>query len=213
MSIAFFDLDGTILPGTSSERLFFRDLLRQRRLGMRQLAAFLFFSARWHYRFGGNVWKKNKAYLCGLPVDWVAARAEAFVNDAIMPRCCPLMKERIAEHANCGDTLVLLTGTLECLAAPIARHLDMDLFRASRCVVAADRYTAKPPLQHPYGEEKVHIALAVCDQLQLPLDRSAAYGDSGSDRFLLSHAGRPVAVHPDHALRRIAAASGWEVIP
>ena len=58
-------------------------LLRRGHLGPYQVLSMVWFVLRWFPRFGRHVFKKNKAYLNGLPVSLVADEAREFV--ASMP--------------------------------------------------------------------------------------------------------------------------------
>src|SRR6185503_10956454 len=79
MKLAIFDIDGTLVRG-SSERLFWRYLLMHGRQGPRQILAYLLFLVRYLPTCGIVTVKKNKAYLCGLRADDVAGLARDFVQ-------------------------------------------------------------------------------------------------------------------------------------
>jgi phosphoserine phosphatase len=49
-------------------------------------------------------------------------------------------------------------------------------------------------------------------EVGVPLSACAFYTDSYSDLPVLEVVGRPVAVHPDHRLRREALRRGWPVV-
>ncbi|HLB94635.1 MAG TPA: HAD-IB family hydrolase, partial [Nitrospiria bacterium] len=86
MVAAFFDVDHTMLPGTSVERLFVRDLWHRGGLGLRDLArtgASILGSGRGSL---ARRIKSNKTYLAGKPVADVAAHAKPFVMEVIRPR-------------------------------------------------------------------------------------------------------------------------------
>ena len=85
MRLAIFDVDGTLVRG-SSERLFWRYLAARGRQGPRQIAAYLLFLVRYLPTGGIHTLKKNKAYLCGLERADVAALAAEFVATRLVPR-------------------------------------------------------------------------------------------------------------------------------
>jgi len=64
MRLAVFDIDGTLVRG-SSERAFGRYLARRGLLGPRQIAAFLALGLRTLPSAGRHTLKKNKGYLAG----------------------------------------------------------------------------------------------------------------------------------------------------
>ena len=206
------DIDGTLLGGMNSEVSFILYLLRRRKLGLRQLLSACWFYLRWGPRYGRHVAKKNKAYLNGLAVTEVRALAERFVAEVLVPKVRPAMAQRLQLHRQAGDTVALLSGTLEFIAEPLCKALSLDGYSATRCAHRDGVLGARPPLAHPFGREKLLYAAELCKRHRLSLTRAAAYGDSGYDLALLSYVARPVAVAPDRRLEHVARKHGWEVI-
>lgn len=213
MTIAFVDVDGTLLRGrTSSERLFIGHLLASRTLGLRQSIDGLRFFPRWAWTFGFDTGKKNKAYLSGLDIDTVRRAANTFVEHSLVDRLRPMMLERIERHRQRGDTVALLSGTPDFLAEPLARHVGADIWCATRCARKDGVFLPAPPVVHPYGDEKLELAQAICRENGADLAAATAYADAIQDLLLLRHVGHPVAVAPDPPLKRIALRHGWEVL-
>jgi HAD superfamily phosphoserine phosphatase-like hydrolase len=212
VSLVLVDLDGTLLQGISSERLFFIELLQRGKLGPRQLAGFLVFGCRWMTRYRCDVWKKNKAYLDGLAVEAVGRWATDFAARRLRPRIRPKMKDRIERHHRDGDETVLLTGSPDFIAQPLAAWLGMHHVRGTSCARRGGRYSAAPPLTHPRGAEKLALALRLCRRLGYRLSDCTAYGDDAADVALLDAVARPVAVHPVPGLRRIAVRKAWPIL-
>jgi HAD superfamily hydrolase (TIGR01490 family) len=212
VTIAFFDVDGTLVRGASSEGRLILDLLRHGRLGPRQAGAALWFFARWCGTYGRHTAKRNKAYLAGLPVAEIESHAAGFVRERLAGHVRPPVVERMASHRERGDTVILLTGTPSFIAAPLAALLEADGYIGSRCAEAAGRFRADPPPCHPFAHDKVLLAERLCRHRGIALATCAAYGDSAYDLPLLERAGHPVAVAPDAALRQAALDSGWEIL-
>jgi hypothetical protein len=63
-----------------------------------------------------------------------------------------------------------------------------------------------------FGPGKRTHAERYSQEAGVPLSACAFYTDSYSDLPVLEVVGRPVAVHPDHRLRREAARRGWPVV-
>jgi HAD superfamily hydrolase (TIGR01490 family) len=213
MACVLVDVDGTLLGGPSTELRFALHLLTRRRIGWTQAAAAAVFPARWFSRFGRHVFKKNKAYLAGLAVADVASEGEIFVRQVVAPRLRGEILDLIAGHVGRGDTVVLLTGTPEFIAEPLARLLDARSVCATRCAQKDGVYTAEPPLLHPFGEAKVVLAREICRETRSPLAEAVAYADSIHDLPLMLQVGRAVAAWPDAALRAIARQGNWLVLP
>lgn len=213
MKLAIFDLDGTILRGTSCERLLFEKLYRERIIGRDQLWAYAGFLARWWTELGPTVIKRNKSYLAGLETGRVEAAARDLVENVMPGYFDPRVAARIGEHRETGDAAVLLTGAPQFLAEPLGLALGMKYVIGSRLEASGGVFTGGRPLSHPFGREKARLAEELCGKLGCRLGEAAAYADSNDDLPLLESVGRPVVVCPDRRLRKEAEARGWEVIP
>lgn len=159
-----------------------------------------------------NNWKKNKTYLAGLSTSAIAALGEAFALTKLRPALHPVVKQRLDDHLQAGDTVVLLTGTPDFIARPLAAILGIPMTSAAACPYAENHFIAALPTVHPYGEAKRRIADQLCRDHGRSLAESAAYANAFSDLPLLDAVGRPVAVFPDRRLRRVATARGWDII-
>src|SRR5688572_25102510 len=157
MKLAIFDIDGTLVEG-STERRFWRYLLKRGHQGPRQVLAYLLFWTRYLPVFGRLTTKKNKAYLYKLETARVRALAERFVAEEILPRLYAPAVQRLQTHLRRGDTVVLLSGTLEPIARSLATALAVPHVRATICRERNGRYLAAPPDVHPFGALKLDIA-------------------------------------------------------
>jgi HAD superfamily hydrolase (TIGR01490 family) len=211
MRLAIFDVDGTLVRG-SSERRFWRYLVARYAQGPRQIAAYLLFLVRYLPTGGVHTLKKNKAYLCGLKHDDVDALADQFVATRLMSRLNEAVVQRLRQHVLRGDAVVLLTGTIEPIAQALARRLGVRYVCATLCSERNGRYLAQPPETHPFGAAKLGLSRQLAAQIGCELKTATAYGDSHHDLFLLEAVSEPVAVSPDAALARVALARDWEII-
>jgi len=211
MTLAIFDIDGTLVRG-STERRFWRYLVARGRQGPRQILAHALFLLRFLPTYGIDVARKNKAYLRNLEAADVRALAEAFVATEILPRLFAPALQRLQQHRRRGDTVVLLSGTLEPIAQALADAVGAHNVCATVCSQRDGRYLASPPEVHPFGRAKLHLAVQLAAELGYDLSHAAAYGDSRHDLHLLQAVGEPVAVLPDPSLAAAAVANDWEVI-
>jgi HAD superfamily hydrolase (TIGR01490 family) len=211
MTLAIFDIDGTLIRG-STERRFWRYLFARRRQGPRQILAGAWFLVRFLPRYGFHLAKKNKAYLVGLSTADVAVLAADFVAREVVPRLCEPAVQRLQLHLRRGDTVALLSGTLAPIARALAQHLGVQHVCATVCAERDGRYLAQPPVVHPFGAQKVGLATQLAAQLGTDLRLATAYADSVHDLDLLEAVGSPVAVRPDPGLLRVARANAWQVI-
>lgn len=211
MKLAIFDIDGTLLHG-SSERAFWRYLAARGRLGPKQVFAYLLFLVRYLPTGGIHTLKKNKAYLAGLTTEEVAALACDFVAARLVPRLYQRCVQRLQEHQRRGDTVVLISGTIEPIARALAAKLGVKHVCATLCSERNGYYLPQPPETHPFGAAKLSLARQLALELDADLRQASAYGDSHHDLFLLDAVGEPVAVMPDSRLADAAAANDWEII-
>jgi phosphoserine phosphatase len=206
------DIDGTLIKGTSCERLFLPYLSQNDLFGPRQLAAFALFTAKWFWRDRENILKVNKAYLSGLPVDRVERAAKDFTKDVLLTSIDRAVAELVRAHLAAGDRVVLLTGAPDFIARELAGIVGAADVIASVCAARDGRFTSDRPLVHPFGPDKLFLAESYCQKLHSDIQYAVAYADHSSDRFLLERAGRAVAVRPDRILREIARQRNWEII-
>ena len=211
MPLVFIDIDGTLVAGRSEIR-FIRFLALCGKLGPTALARAVRFAIAQSPRYGRHVWKKNKAYLAGLGTARVQELARAFVRREIEPLLRRQLSRRIEEHRAAGDRVVLLSGTPDFIASPLAELVGAQACIASRCAERDGRFTADGPLVHPFAAEKLRLAQEEAKRHGSSLSECTAYGDSIHDRDLLEAVGRPVAVYPDRELARWAEARGCEVL-
>ncbi len=211
MKLAIFDIDGTLVEG-STERRFWRYLARQGRQGPRQLLEYCWFWLRFRSVFGAETLKKNKAYLMGLAVAEVDALATQFVTTEILPRLYTPAVARLQQHLRRGDTVVLISGTLEPIARALAAALGVEHVRATVCRERDGIYLASPPKVHPFAAVKLALAAEFAACVGADLRQASAYGDSRHDLELLEAVGNPVAVRPDGPLLARARGNRWDII-
>lgn len=211
MRLALFDVDGTLVSH-STERAFWRELRAAGLQPPRQWLEFLLFALRYWPTGGVHTFKKNKAYLSGLEVDAVAALATRWVREHIDDLLIPDVSACLEHHRAAGDHVVLLSGTLDFIAQPLAARLGAAEAIGTICAERNGRFLPEPPELHPFGAAKLTLARRIARRVGLPLEEAAAYGDSKHDLPLLEAVAEPVACSPGRALSQVAAARGWRII-
>lgn len=211
MTLAIFDIDGTLVRG-SSERQFWRFLALRGHQGPTQLVAFALFLVRYLPTGGVHTLKKNKAYLTGLETAQVAALAREFVATELVHSLYAPAVARLKQHLQNGHVVVLLSGTIDPVARALAEQLGVRHVCATLCAQRRGRYLAQPPEIHPFGAAKLALATQLARDLGLDLRQASAYGDSAQDLYLLEAVGNAVAVCPDRALYARALEKDWEIL-
>jgi HAD superfamily hydrolase (TIGR01490 family) len=213
---AFFDVDKTLLPG-SSLYLFARGLYRRGFYDLRDVAGFAF--GQLTFRLTGAEGRRGMeaareqalAFIEGKRQSDLHQLGHDIVVEVIGPRIYPGMRRVIDVHHANGDKTYLVTAAPKELAERIAAYLGMDGALGTQAELVDGTYTGRllGPVLH--GPAKLDAVVALADQEGIDLRASSAYSDSVNDRPLLEGVGRPVAVNPDRMLRELAAERGWPI--
>ena len=213
---AFFDVDKTLLPG-SSLYLFARGLYRRGFYTLRDVVGFAF--GQLTFRLTGAEGRRGMeaaresalAFVEGKRRSDLIQLGHDIVVEVIGPRIYPGMRRVIEAHRAGGDRTYLVTAAPRELAQGIAAYLGMDDALGSEAELVDGVYTGRMlgPVLH--GAAKLEAARQLAAEQGFDLRDCSAYSDSVNDRPLLEGVGHPVAVNPDHTLRRLAAERGWPV--
>jgi HAD superfamily hydrolase (TIGR01490 family) len=207
---AIFDLDGTLLAGTSAERLFLRRALGTGALRWRSMAPAaartLVFWAQ-----GADLFAASKSYLHGHACAPLEQLGVTVVDSDLWPRLRGSMLTALDEHRKRGDAIVLLSGTLDFLGTEVARRLRAEFVACARLGRRDGVFTGRVLPPFPHGAGKLAVLLALAKQADLDLVASHAYANTGSDAVHLGRVGFAHAVAPNRSLRRVARARGWSI--
>lgn len=212
---AFFDLDKTIIAGSST--LAFSGPLRERGLiGRRALvrsgyAQLLLMVAG----ADANFMERMRERISALCVGWEVAEVRAVIDQALHEILRPMIYREAADlidsHRRRGHEVVVVSASGVEMVEPIAAALGAQHAAATRMAVADGRYTGEIEF-YCYGEGKATAARELAARHGYRLADCYAYTDSITDLPLLEVVGHPHAVNPDRALRRVAQARGWPVL-
>ncbi len=147
----------------------------------------------------------------GMSGSMVKAWAADCYRDVMAPRGFPACMECVAEHRRAGREIVLVTGTIDFIVAPLARTMGVTSVLAPRLVERDGRFTGAldgPPLS---DQEKARRVQRFAAEHDIDLTRSHAYGDSIADLPMLETVGLPHVVNPDRALAKTARLRGWSI--
>lgn len=111
-----------------------------------------------------------------------------------------------------GLRLVLVSGNLELMVAPLAQYLGFDDLITNHLEFKKERATGKlvPPVLA--GANKARFIQEYAREHDIDLLESYGFSDSYSDYPMLAVLGRPAAVNPDWRLKRAARSFDWPVI-
>ena len=150
----------------------------------------------------------------GLPSDPDAKAAmAATVYDAYLRRnIFPAAARTIAALKSEGFDVVLVTGSIDFLVAPLARELGATEVIANALEEKRGRFTGSLVGAPVADEEKRTRVLAYAKKRGVDLAASRAFGDSVADVPMLECVGEPFAVSPSAKLRAEANRRGWDVL-
>jgi HAD superfamily hydrolase (TIGR01490 family) len=215
VAAAFFDLDKTIIAGSSVlafSRPFRRQGLITRRAALRSGYTQLLLLLAGADADTMDLLRRRITALC---TGWEVAQIQAIVAETLHEIVEPLVyaeaAELIAEHRAAGEEVVVLSASGLEVVEPIATLVGADRCVATRMTVRHGRYTGE--IEHYlYGEQKALAARRIAADRGYRLEDCRAYSDSITDLPLLEAVGHPTAVNPDRALRREAELRGWPLL-
>lgn len=212
-SAAIFDLDRTLLPGSSLIQVG-RLALRNGLISPRTLAKGLWEDAR--YRLQGS----NDSQVRDLHEQLLAMAAgvDASMMDELAEQAAPRIvddmrddvRSRLEHHLELGDLVVILSASPDEVVRRVAVELGAHHGFGTRAQRIHGVYTGHLDGAPCYGNGKLSRLL----EAELPIDasRSFAYADSMSDLPILRWVTHPVVVSPDAGLRDLATAEGWPIV-
>ena len=213
---AFFDLDGTLIPGSANIPLA-KTAFRAGMVGKRELlrdlrngASFLLSGAS--DARSAQVRDRILMAVKGHPASQVEALGDVFLPD-LVASLRPQLEPVLAEHAARGEDQIVLSASPTEIVARFADGAGLTYGRGTTAGRDADGVydgTLIGPFCYKAG--KVEIMEQMAAEHGYDLKASYAYTDSASDLPMLEAVGHPVVVHPEPELRAIAEDRGWPII-
>lgn len=214
-SAAFFDLDRTLIAG-SSTFAFAIAAWRNGLLPTKLLAGDLSRAIAFRV-FGGTDDRsetiKNRILDAVRGQDQSALLA---LNDELIPELVSQLRSEsldlLAMHQTAGRDCFIVSAAPAELVSPLAEALSFDGGIGTQAELVDGRYTGALDGPFVYGDGKALAVRTLAAQRGYDLERSYAYSDAISDLPLLEMVGHPVAVNPDAALHALARKRGWPVV-
>ena len=213
---AFFDVDNTMMQGASIYH-FARGLAARDFFTWRDLAQFAVKQVS--FRIKGvedpahmeEAKEAALAFVAGHEVREVVELGEEIYDDLMADRIWSGTRALAQMHLDAGQRVWLVTAAPTELASLIARRLGLTGALGTVAENEDGVYTGRLVGEPLHGPAKAEAILALAEREGLDLSRCAAYSDSANDLPMLSLVGHPVAVNPDHDLKRIAREKGWDI--
>lgn len=211
--IAFFDVDNTLMHGTSIFHLG-REAWARGIVGWRDILLFAWHQRRFikvgeNHEHMGSATERGLGIVAGRTQAQVEEIADSIWEHRIRPRLWPETVALANEHLAQGHQVWLVSATPTEVGELIARHLGLTGALGTRVEAVDGVYTGRLLGEFLHAEKKATAARELAERMNADLDASWAYSDSRNDIPLLELVGNPVAVNPDAALTRYAAEKNW----
>ncbi len=148
----------------------------------------------------------------GTSEDRLMVLADEAFDKILKPNLFAGAKDLVASCRDKGHDVVLISGSLDFLMHRLRDHLGATHVIANRLEIHDEIATGKLLRPVVAGPEKARLIREHAKAHGHDLDECFGYSDSYSDVPMLSVVGKPTAVNPDAALRRLARAYHWPVL-
>jgi len=214
--VAFFDVDNTLMQGSS---LFFlsRGMYQRGFFNRRDIFAFLLANLR--YQLTG---KENKEeilrvqqaacdFIRGHKVIELETLAADVYDRYVSPALWQGTIEIAHDHLNAGEEVWLITASPSEMADLIAKRLGFTGALGTVAQVEDGTYTGQLVGNLLHGQEKAVAVNALAKSQGIDLKNSYAYSDSHHDIPLLEAVGKPRVINPDTLLQVRALRDHWPI--
>jgi HAD superfamily hydrolase (TIGR01490 family) len=138
--------------------------------------------------------------------------SEEHFDRVLKPNIYPGAYSLIEAAKKKGLRQVLISGNLDFMVAPLAKHLGLDDIITNRLEIKRGVATGKLVPPALAGATKARFIQEYARDHSIDLLESYGFSDSYSDYPMLAVLGRPAAVNPDRRLRQAARSFDWPVL-
>jgi HAD superfamily hydrolase (TIGR01490 family) len=214
-SAAFFDLDRTLIAGSSAFTLALAGrsagLIPTRELLRDTIGAVLFKLRGASDGTTEEARDRVLGFVRGKRQEELVALNER-VLPALLGKIRPEARRLLDLHRHAGRATYIVSAAPQEIVDPLAQSLGMTGGIGTRGEVVDGIYTGVLEGPFCYGQGKVDAIKELARWEGLDLAQCYAYSDSSSDLPMLQAVGHPVAVNPDGRLERHARRHGWPIV-
>lgn len=220
VTLAIFDLDGTLLKG-NVWNVFIKYFRNKRRLRLTLFLSYhllplpLFKMGLFSKERYFTMWAENLSWLLkGLTVEEANKMFDEMTERFFIPNLRKKLLQKIEKHKKEGMISVLDSGTFTPILQRIALNVGIEHVFGTDLEVKKGKLTGKITGRFNSGEEKIERLERFFTPRQKEIDwqNSYAYADSIFDIPLLKKVGNPVVVIPDEDLLSLAIEKGWDIL-
>ena len=213
---AFFDVDNTILRGSSSF-LFGKAAFKKGFFDRSDFWRMAWQQARFISRGESiktldEIRDRALSLIEGHKAAELTALTDEVYEKHISPKLWPETVRLAKEHIAAGREVWLVTATPKEIADVIAHRLGLTGGLGTIVEVKDGILTGKLVGQTLHGKAKRKAVKALAKERNISLRRSYAYSDSVNDLPMLTAVGHAVAINPDVALKHYANKAEWPIL-
>ena len=214
-SAAFFDLDRTLMSGSSAVS-FAKAAYREGMLPLPRLLADAANGILFKL-FGASDEKSEQLRdrilesVAGTSVDSLHALTPPVI-DELLGKIRPEAQALLDMHEEAGRDVYIISASPVEVVAELARALDLAGGLGTESEIVDGVYTGKLAAPFCYGEGKAEHIRKLAAERGYDLHKCYSYSDSASDLPMMHVVGHPVAVNPDRSLTAVAHRRGWPIV-
>jgi HAD superfamily hydrolase (TIGR01490 family) len=150
--------------------------------------------------------------IAGIDKEKFEKTAEACFQKRIKKQIYKEAAALIREAQGRGEKVIMATSSIDIVIRPLERFFNIEGSLATELEFADGKTTGSIAGVSFFGAKKKDAALEWLGRNKIDAKDVSFYSDSYTDIPLLEACGRPVAVNPDHILRREAKKRNWEIL-
>ena len=214
--VAFFDVDNTLMKGSS---LFFlsKGMYQRGFFTKKDISNFVMANLRYHLSGVEDkemilkIQDEATEFVRGHSVAEIEKMGLEIYDEYVSPALWQGTIEIANEHLNHDEEVWLVTASPKDLADLIAKRLGFTGALGTVAEAQDGLYTGKLIGQLLHGPNKAVAVKALAAERGIDLENSYAYSDSHHDIPLLEAVGNPRAINPDTMLKSYALRHGWPI--
>ncbi|GEM_PF-1200648 len=212
-SIAFFDVDGTLLQGISGYYTTL-ELIRRKIIKKRWLPRAIFYNLLAPF-YTGNVRRMYEfavADMAGSRIEDILQIGRETFEKHLKKKIYQEALREIQTHQEKGNRVVLISSGPYMAIKIIEEFVKADASFSIGPVIENNILQNRLLEPFTYMEGKITAALQEAKKFNLPLEQCHFYADTYHDIYLLAKVGHPHVINPDRKLKKIALEKNWPIL-
>jgi len=212
INIAVFDIDKTLLLGTSAEIQLVRYLYKKKIINAEDIIKSILKTLLQIFRgFDWVIYNKSR-YLEGVEKEVIISHLPEFFENFIWPRISEELLLCLKDLKKKNFEIILISGTLDFLMTPFIEKLNADGGIGSHMEVNNGKFSGRITNIYPYKHGKISALKHYLKEREVDYAHSYAFADSLADIPLLKLFGNSVVINPGFLLWLRAKMEKWKVM-